>query len=196
MKKIAAVAIISAFVSIPAFAADTGYFVGVKLGRTDRSSPSTANMIMTKSTDTVGGIFGGYQFTKNWGVEGFYTGAGRVAARNAANTATASRKTDVLGVSVVGTLPVHDVFSVYGKLGFASAKTSTSSTSTTPSTLAGKTRNAATYGFGGKFNVTPAVDILLGWDRYYASTTGGTGVAGVVENFRSDVYSVGAAFKL
>lgn len=194
MKKIAAVAIVSAFVSIPSFAADTGYFVGVKLGRTDRSSPSSANMIMTKSTDTVGGILGGYQFTKNWGVEGFYTGAGRVAARNAAYTTSASRKTDVFGINIVGTLPVYDVFSVYGKLGFASARTSTSSVPA--SNLAGKTRNASTYGFGGKFNVTPVVDIRLGWDRYYASTTGGTGIAGVVDDFRSDVYSVDAVFKL
>lgn len=193
MKRIAAVAIISAVVSIPAFAADTGYFVGVKLGRTDRSSPSPANMVMTKSADTVGGVLGGYQFTRNWSVEGFFTGAGRVAARNAANTATASRKTDVYGVNVTGTLPMSDIFSLYGKLGYASARTSTSSVPA--STLAGKTRNAPTYGFGGQFNATPAIDIRLGWDRYYAATTGGTGIPGVEDSFKADVYSIDALFK-
>ena len=190
MKKIAIAALLSAAVAAPAFAADNGFYVGVDVGRSSTGNPYPG-IPMTKSSDTVGGIFAGYQFTKNWGAEVFYTGAGKFAATSATGI-TGNGKADVWGLVGTGTLPLSDAFSLYGKLGYASAKTTTS----IPAgfALTGATRGAATYGLGAVYNVTPAVGIRLGWDRYAAATQSGT-VLGAKDNFNVNVYSLGATYK-
>lgn len=198
MKKVMAslcVAATMAVVSVPAFAADNGFYAGVTLGQSRANA--AAGAVLTKSTDTVYGILGGYQFTKNWGVEAFYTGAGRWAAQNVPATANSSGKADSWGIVGVGTLPLSDAFSLYGKLGYASTK-STASCAVIATGLpcgaagpSGATRNAATYGLGGVYNVTPAIGIRFGWDRFSAATT----TAGVTNNSNSNVYSLGAVFK-
>lgn len=187
MKKIAAALLLSTAVAAPAFAADNGFYAGVTLGRSITSNPY-AGAAMTKSTDTVLGVLGGYQFTKNWGAEAFYTGAGKF---DGIVGATFSGKTDVYGINAVGTMPLSDVFSVYGKLGYARAKTSASSV---PAQLTGAKRGAATYGLGGVYNVNSAIGIRLGWDRYAAATANGN-VLGGNDNFNVNVYSVGGVFK-
>lgn len=188
MKKIAIAALLSAVAAAPAFAADEGFYAGLTLGRSSTSNPYNG-ATMTKSSDTVLGVLGGYQFTRNWGAEAFYTGAGKFSTVQGANSS--SGKTDVWGIDAVGTLPVTDTFSMFGKLGYASAKTSASSTALT---LAGATRGAATYGLGLQYNASSAVDVRLGWDRYGAATVGGN-IAGVKDNFNSNVYSLGAVVK-
>ncbi len=189
MKKIIAVLLLSTAVAAPAFAADDGFYAGVTLGRSNTDNPIIGTTT-TKDTDTVAGILGGYQYTKNWGVEAFYTGAGKLEIACGAGC-SGSGKADAWGIVGVGTLPLSDAFSLYGKLGYASTKTSASSA---PAGLAGATRKAATYGLGGVYNATPAIGIRFGWDRYAAATLGGN-VAGVKDNLDSDVYSLGAVFK-
>lgn len=185
MKKIAIAALLSAIVAAPAFAADTGGYAGVTLGQA-RTGTVAPGAVMTKSNDTVYGILGGYQFDNNWGAEAFYTGAGKWAATSAG--VPASGKADAWGVVAVGTLPLSDAFSLYGKLGYASTKTKANS----PTLDLSATRNAATYGLGGTYNVNPSVGIRLGWDRY--GTAINTAALGKVNN-NSNVYSLGAVFK-
>ena len=189
MKKIAIAALLSAVVAAPAFAADNGFYAGVTVGGSKTSNPYPG-MAMTKSSDTVAGVLAGYQFTKNWGAEVFYTGAGKFSATSGG--ITGSGKADVYGIVGTGTLPLSDAFSLYGKLGYARAKTTTS----IPAgfALTGATRAAATYGLGAIYNLTPAVGIRLGWDRYAAATQSGVAL-GAKDNFNADVYSLGATYK-
>ncbi|MDD5181032.1 MAG: porin family protein [Gallionellaceae bacterium] len=191
MKKILAVALLSAFAA-PAFAADNGFYAGVTLGRSSTGNDGTGG-VMTKSTDTVAGILAGYQFTKNWGAEVFYTGAGKWDSQNTAGTILVNGKADAWGMNAVGTLPLSGAFSLYGKLGYAGTK-STLSVSPAGSTYTGTTRNAVTYGLGGVCNVTPAVGVRLGWDHYGAATSGAN-VVGVKNDFNAGVWSLGAVFK-
>lgn len=185
MKKIAAALLLSTAVAAPVFAADNGFYAGVTLGRSNTGTivPGT---VMTKSKDTVLGVLGGYQFTKNLGAEAFYTGAGKFAGTNAGTPG--SGKTDAYGIDAVGTMPLSGAFSLYGKLGYARAKTSASSA---PAGLTGATRSAVTYGLGGVYNVNQSVGIRFGWDRYGAAVNN----AAVKSNFNSNVYSLGAVFK-
>jgi OOP family OmpA-OmpF porin len=186
MKKIAIAALLSVVVAAPAFAADEGFYAGVTLGQARTTAPS--GVALSKSTDTVGGILGGYQFTKNWGAEAFYTGAGKW---NGVSTggAVGNGKADAWGLNAVGTLPLSNAFSLYGKLGYASTKSTASSA---PAGLTGATRGAATYGLGGTYNVSPAVGIRFGWDRYGAAISNNLGAK---QNYNSDVYSLGAVVK-
>jgi OmpA-OmpF porin, OOP family len=180
MKKIAIAALLSAIVAAPAFAADEGFYAGVTLGQARTNAMTGA--ALTKSNDTVYGILGGYQINKNFGAEAFYTGAGKWA------TTTASGKADAYGINAVGTLPLSDAFSLYAKLGYATTKSTASSA---PAGVTGAKRNAATYGLGGTYNVTPAVGIRLGWDRYSAAVVS----TGATSNYNSNVYSLAGVFK-
>lgn len=184
MKKIAAVLLLSTAVAAPVFAADTGLYAGVTLGRSNTGDVAPG-VAMTKSTDTVLGVLGGYQITKNWGAEAFYTGAGKWAATSAG--VPASGKADAWGVVAVGTLPLSDTFSLYGKLGYASTKTKANS----PTMDLSATRNAATYGLGAQYNVNQAIGIRFGWDRYGAAVNTNVGKV----NNNANVYSLGGVFK-
>ena len=157
MKKILAAALLSV-AAAPAFAADTGFYVGVDVGRS--STGGIAGVALSQSTDTVGGVLAGYQVNKNFAVEAFFTGAGKFAGTGGGRAITG--KADVWGADAVGLLPLSDAFSLYGKLGYASTKTSASSV---PAGLADATRNAVTYGVGAQYNVTPAIGVRLGWDH-------------------------------
>ena len=186
MKKIAAALLLSTAVAAPAFAADTGFYAGVALGRSNTGNIA-ANTVMTKSSDTVGSILAGYQFNKNWGVEALFGGAGKFTATT--GTVNLSGKTDVFSIAATGTLPMSNALSLYGKLGIASARTSLSSIPA--SNAAGKTASNATFGLGLQYNATSAVGIRLGWDRYRAEVT----AAPATNKFNENVYSLGAVFK-
>lgn len=195
MKKISAALLLSTVVAIPAFAADNNFYAGATLGRSNIGTPAGA--ILTKSTDTTWGVLGGYQFNKNWGAEVFYASAGKFAGTNAAGTTSNSGNGHAWGLVGVGTLPLSDALSVYGKLGIASVRTSASGyviATGAPSALGGATRTSATYGLGGQYNINPSVDIRFGWDHYKAAVTGAS-AAGSKDNFNANVWALGAVFK-
>ncbi len=195
MKKIAAAVLLSTAIAAPAFAADAGLYAGVTLGQARIKAP--ANVMLSKSTDTIGGVLGGYQFNKYWGAELFYSSTGRFTGTDPTATTINSGRGDVWGLDVVGTLPLSDMFSLYGKLGIASTKTKASGyviATGAPTALSGATRSTATGGLGFLFNVTPAIGIRLGWDRYGASVTG-SAVAGARSDFNIDAWTVGGVIR-
>ena len=63
MKKITIVALLSVFVSMPAIAADTGFYAGVKLGSANKSVTGASE------TNSAFGFFGGYSVNPNFAVE-------------------------------------------------------------------------------------------------------------------------------
>lgn len=144
MKKIAMAILLSAFVATPAVAADTGFYAGIKLGSADKSAGGSSER------NSAFGVFGGYAFNPNVAVELGYTDLGTVASGIIKFTA--------LDVSAVGTFPINQQFSLYGKLGMARTKEEGLG-------LSG-TRSAATYGLGGQFNINPNIGVRLGWEHY------------------------------
>lgn len=169
MKKIFAAALLSAAVSLPAHAA-SGAYAGIKAGST-----RVGFNALSKSSDTGYGVLLGYQYNRNFAVEGEYTDFGRFTT-----AAGVTGKSDAWGFSLVGILPFEDRFAAYGKLGIARSGTSTSAAT-------GVNRTAATYGIGGQFDATPMIGIRLSWERY------GVGVTG--QNANDDLYSLAAVFK-
>ena len=184
---------LSAVVATPALsaagAAESGPYIGVTVGRANTENPYYD--VTTTDTKTVGSLFLGYQLTKYWGAEAFYTGAGKLAGGNVAGTSTGSVSADALGISVVGTLPVTDDFSVYGKLGFGSTRTSAAST---PTGLAGRNHSDVMSGLGAQFSVKKNFCIRIGADSYNLATLNGN-ATGVEDKFRTTIWSVGGLFK-
>lgn len=186
MKKFLATALLATIVATPVFAADSGYsYAGITVGRAKTKNPY-AGASVTKDVDTAApSLLWGYQFAKNWGAEAFFfTGAGKLDV-NSLNGRRASLNGVAFGVNGVGTIPINDKFSVYGKLGYAFIKTEVN-----PGTAAaGDKRNTVTGGLGGLYNVNKEVGIRLGWDRYELSTNGGQ------QKPETDVWSVGGIMK-
>lgn len=182
MKKIAAVVLFFAVVAVPAFAADEGFYAGVTLGSGKPGVAPSAAALSKKSNFIYGGL-AGYQFNKNLATEVQFTGFGK-ATDVLGNTV----KGDALSMSVVGMWPLTDSLELLGKLGVASAKT----TSSVAATNLGATRTAATYGLGAQYNVSQNLGLRLSWDRYGVATAN---AAGVKTNGNANVMTVGAVYK-
>ncbi|MBI3221968.1 MAG: porin family protein [Nitrosomonadales bacterium] len=168
MKKIAIAALLSSLVSVPAVAAD--FYAGIKLGQTKYSYSN-----LTKNNPTGLGILGGYTINNNFAIEAEYTDLGNLAAAGLTATNTA------FSISAVGSYPINDQFSVFGKLGIARA-----TMKQTPAYTAKNT--SATYGLGGQYNASQSVGIRLGWDRYKIGDA-------ITNTANADIYSVAGVFK-
>lgn len=183
MKKIAAAVVLSAVVATPAFAGDNGLYVGFNLGSGKPGVTSSAGTALSKSSNSMYGGLLGYQYSKNLAAEVQFTGIGKVT-----DVAGATVKGDTFSVTAVGILPMNDSFGLFGKLGFASTKTTASATF---ANNVGATRSALTYGLGAQYNVNQNFGVRAGWDRYGAATT----VAGAKVNANADVLTVGVVYK-
>jgi OOP family OmpA-OmpF porin len=144
MKKIAIAVMLSTFAVAPAVAADTGFYAGVKIGSSNKSIGGSSE------SNSAFGVFGGYSINPNLAVEVGYTDLG--------SGGSGVIKFSALDVSAVGSFPINQQFSLYGKLGMASTKEEGFG-------LSG-TRTAATYGLGGQLNINPNIGVRIGWEHY------------------------------
>lgn len=170
-----------ATISNTVFAGDEGFYAGGNIG-VGKPSINTPNGEDKKSS-ALGGIVLGYKFNKYLGVEGEYTGIGKVTDK-----VSGSVKGDAASIAAIGFLPLNDEFSLYGKLGVAATKTKVSS-SLAP--MNDDTRTAITYGLGGEYNLNKNIGIRLGWDHYSAAVID---VTNSKDNFGANVVSVGAVY--
>jgi OOP family OmpA-OmpF porin len=173
--------ITAATISNAAFAGDEGFYAGGNIG-SGRPSINTTNGT-SKNSSVVGGIVLGYKFNKYIGVEGEYTGLGKVT-----DSGTGTVKGDAASIAAISFLPLNDEFNVYGKLGVSVAKTTVSS-SLAPMNDA--TRTAITYGLGSEYNLNKNIGIRLGWDHYNAAVNA---IASNKINVNTNVVSVGAVY--
>ena len=141
-KKIAAASALI-IASSAAFAAQPNtFYAGVDAGRTK---------VEDFDRDTSFGAFVGYNFHQNFAVEG---GFRRLADMNSSFAGVNTKLTaDQLALSVIGSLPVAESFSVYGRLGLnrleAKAKAGNIS--------AKESETKALFGVGAAYAFTPAV---------------------------------------
>ncbi len=144
-----AIAATLAIASTAAMAADAPkFFVGAEYG-TNKAKDSS-------DRESGAGIFGGYQFNEHFGIEGGYRRVAKdsgVVEGDIAYTA----HVDQLAVSAVGTIPLSNGFSVYGRLGMNRM------------TIDGNAGNASVkdhanrgmYGVGVGYSFTPTVSARL-----------------------------------
>jgi OOP family OmpA-OmpF porin len=152
MKKIAIAIMLSAFVAAPAVAADL--YAGVKLGSVNYGYGNVTN------NDQIGfGLLGGFAFNENFAVEAEYTSLGGF------DSPQGTIKGSSFGVSGIGSVPLNQQFSLFGKLGIASTSLKDSPK---PGYVGVYTYNYSglTVGVGGQYNVSPVVGIRVGFDWY------------------------------
>lgn len=166
MKKVAMALLLSAFVAVPAIAADM--YVGVNVGSAQIDFPGY-------SSTTSFALLGGYSFNENIAAEVAYTDFG---SKDYGFGFTL--KSSALSISGVGSYPINEQFSVFAKLGIAS-------TTTDATGYASASKSDFTYGIGGQFNVNKQIGIRLGYDVYKITDS--------VISVDQKVTSVGGVFK-
>ena len=182
MKPIAFAALFTAFVAAPAVAADT--YLGLKTGL---ATTNFDNKIKTDEVRAPFGMFGGYRINKMLAAEAEFISFGKVTFVGE------DARSNAFSLSAVGSVPMDTGLSVYGhslsglslygKLGLALANTKLTS-------KANVRRYGITYGFGGQYDIDPAVAVRVGFDHYQLGDNPATAPKGT-----SNVLSVGGMFK-
>lgn len=193
MKKILAVVLLSA-AATPAFAGSvdlSGFYAGATLGAgsANFTSPTPATYtVENPKNKPVYGVFGGYHYNKNLAVELAYTGASYLYTTPAAGVRTLSKQI-VFALTAVGTMPVSDAFSVFGKLGVASASSENNAAGEQTTR-----RFAPTFGVGVEYKFTPKVSGRFGVDVYGVTATLPTTVPAVKQNSNATVMNAGVSY--
>ena len=185
IKKKVAVLLAASALSIPAYAADSGWFVLGSAGITkynDKDSPPPG--VSVDDTDMGFKLGGGYMFNKNLGVEAAYVDLGKEKFTAPGLSGEAKASGEV--IAALGVWPLNEQFSVLGRLGLINATVKVSGGGASDSSTDVK----LTYGVGGAYNLNKQFSVRLEWDRYDklgdSNTTGESTV---------DLISLGVAYK-
>lgn len=168
-----------------AVADDSGWYAGANVGQSrskidnDRitsellSGGLTATTITDDDRDTGYKVFGGYQVNKYFGVEGGYFNLGKTgfkATTSPTGTLNGDIKVQGLNLDLVGTLPITEKFSAFGRAGviYAQAKDSFSGTGavTVYDSSPSKSETNYKYGVGVQYAFTESLAMRAEAERY------------------------------
>jgi OmpA-OmpF porin, OOP family len=190
MKKVfLAGAIAAAFVAMPASAQ---WYVGGGVGSSkfsgaDGVTPTTPPLTLTGADSSKASvkIYGGYQFTPNWGVEAQYSDLGNrdLTVRNGAGVvlATGSLKASQFSIAGTGTLPLSNNFSLFGKLGISNNHGKVSAAGITDR----GSKTSPMIGVGVAYNFTPKLSARFEYEDFgkFSNDGGATGGSIRGDNF-------------
>lgn len=203
MKKIAIVALLStAVMSSAAFAADQGGFVAADLGQVNYSNATS--QFSGASFGNPGTIMlgGGYRFNQNLAVEAGYSIIGDSTITTVAGgTATEKLKASSFQVAAVGTFPINNQFSVFGKLGVANTKIDYTATATgatfVPSVAqaASASKTNLMFALGAQYNINQHWGIRAQYQDFGKVQLPGVFFGGVsAPNIALKAYSLGGVY--
>ena len=179
MKKILTACAIAAaaFTAVPAFA--QGY-LGLGVGSSKSSGVDNGTVTGGNTNKSLVKIFGGFQFTPNWGAELQYSDLGKRDISNAGvpvGSATASQ----YSISGTGTLPLSSGFSLLGKLGVSANRVNAPA-----GALSSSNSTSALIGIGASYSITPALSVRVEYEDFGKVAT----VAATGSDVRANGYSV------
>jgi OOP family OmpA-OmpF porin len=184
---LAVAALVLTFASAPALAQDSSWFVGVGIGylKSDEACPGATVGAACDDKATTWKIFGGYRFNSYLGIELGLSDMGDWPA-SVSGLGAATAKLRVFETVLVGTLPLGQYFSVYGKAGAYQWDADYKF----PAGVAGSADSNdkdLTYGAGVRINFTRNAALRLEWQRY-----NNLGDAATTGRFNADVFGAGA----
>lgn len=203
MKKIAIVALLStALMSSAAFAANVGGYVAADLGQVNYSNAKSQFSGASFGNPGAITLGGGYHFSQYVGVEAGYSIIGDSTITTVAGgTATEKLKTSSLQVAAVGTYPINNQFSVFGKLGLANTKIDYTATATgatfVPSVAqaASASKTNLMFALGAQYNINQSWGIRAQYQDFGKVQLPGLFFGGVsAPNIAVKLYSLGGVY--
>lgn len=192
-------------------AAEAGWYMGGSVGRTNTKFTNVdfafneAGTTESKDNTKTGGKgFVGYDFNKNWGIEGGYTSLGKPEYKYAGRSNGRDSQTlNSWSLAAKGTLPLNNQFDLFAKLGVTNNKASSSTTTSGVTVLnlsASKNRSDVLAGVGAAYNFDRNFSLRLEYENYGKfgnQVTQGVAVPVPGQTGRSstDMWSVGVSYK-
>jgi len=146
-----------------AFAEDNGFNVGIDYGRTE-AKKYCENITNCSDSDNGPKFEVGYDFNKNVGIELGYTSFGKFV-ETSSDSISLTQKSNAVTLSVIGTLPVNEMFAVYGRFGYARYDTNNSGT-VEGVPVKDENGNSPFWGAGVKFNLNEQFALRLEYQDY------------------------------
>lgn len=199
----------SAIASMPcALAADSPWYIGANIGSSQANIDTgriareltgagfTIGAVSADDTHMGGKLFAGYQFHRNFAVEGGYVDLGRftyVATTTApAGMLNAKMRRQGANVDLVGTLPITNGWSALGRVGVVHTSVRDTLNGTggvvVPFPNPAKSDTSAKFGLGIQYDLSKGVGLRGEVERYQISDSAGN--VGTIE-----MYSAGLVVK-
>lgn len=209
-KAIVSVATVVGAFAVPAAhaAGVDGWYVGGALGGSQQHlgggqiDNALSNQGLTSSSsidksDTSLRLFGGYQFNRNFALEGGYVNLGKfnyssTVSAPAADTVNGHLSVHGADLAAVGMLPLGEQFGLFGKAGAFYAQTKLSESSGGAVAVGDQSHNSTSplLGAGLNYDITKKVAVRGEVDRYFrVGDSGSTGRGDI------DQYTVGVAYR-
>ncbi|HJV00912.1 MAG TPA: outer membrane beta-barrel protein [Burkholderiaceae bacterium] len=186
MKHSIIIATIAAALAAPLAAQADNAYVGVNVGRAEQKM-DVEGVGSEKDSSTGFKLYGGYDYSKNFGVE-----AGYVDFRKVEKSALgygASSKPESIYLAATGTLPLNDQFSLFGKLGVAFNHTEVKAWEPGFSDSTTKNQTSPMIGIGASFALDKKISFVAEYENFgKVAKEGGDSV-------KADMLSVGVRFK-
>ena len=147
-------------------------FVGASIGQSDVDEDITAGLITSGSVDgkdTAFKVFGGYMFNRHFGVEGAYVDLGEVTYSGSffGSPVTGGRvETTGFNVAALGSYPVTEEFSVFGKIGLFFWEAEASDTTGGVPFSAKTDGTDISFGLGVNYHFTRNLGVRAEWERF------------------------------
>ena len=185
MKQIIVSALITAALAAPLAAQAEGAYVGGSIGRAEQKA-DVAGYSFNEST-TGYKLVGGYDFTKNFGLEAGYADLREISISG--NGARASSKPQVFYVAGTATMPIDEQFSVFGKAGIATAHTKLTASFNGFSDSASDNQTTGVIGVGAAFHLIKNISFVAEYEYFgKVARDGGSSI-------KADLLSVGVRYK-
>ncbi|MGH8831896.1 MAG: outer membrane beta-barrel protein [Polaromonas sp.] len=156
-----------------AFAQDMGFYIGAGVGQSKgKDACSDLGGVgfsgSCDDTDTGGKLFLGYQFNKNFAVEGGYVDLGKFKASGTISgvPVSADAKAKTWQLVAVGTLPLANNFSVFGKAGVHRWDLDVRASALGSTITASDNGTDLTLGIGAGYEFTKNLGVRLEWERF------------------------------
>ena len=152
----------------------TGLYLTGALGGTsykvDTGELASVGFATTGKDDSDWGwnVTAGYKITRNWAVELGYVDLGTFSATGTFGGAPARVDADVKGwnISAVGTLPMGDMFSLYGKVGYFRSEAKATASVAGAVARGTSRQNDITAGIGARYHLSPNLSLLAEVNYY------------------------------
>lgn len=183
MKKITMIAMIAALAAPLAVQAE-GYYVGGNIGRAEQKADLIGATF--KESTTAYKLVGGFNYNKNFGAEIGYADLREVSVSG--NGATLTSKPSAFYVAATGTLPLNEQFSLFGKLGVATAHEKVTAKYRSTYESGSENRTTPYISVGAAFALNKQVSFVAEYENFGKVAKDGSA------NIKADMFSAGVRY--